>query len=342
MSSAATASGSPATGAAPAGNAAAPAPPPRESLRIGYSTTSGSASPFWVAQEGGFFERQGLDVELLFMAGGSALVNAVIAGDTPYAGLTGLASVNSYLGGGDTIVVTANVNYLSYHLYVRPEIQSAADLRGKALGIARLGSASDFAARYLAQSLGLEVDRDVSLLQVGEQAGRLAALEANQVAGALIESPFTVRARQAGFYSLANTRELGYESLQNGLTTTRRQLDTKPDVTDRVVRALVEGIHYLKTDKASTLAIMARYQQLDAVTEADALEDQYQTYARELIPRLPLVTEQSIRNLLDSGEVTSPRKNDVPIEAYYDNGPLLRLQASGLLRQLYGDDQTGP
>ncbi len=101
--------------------------------------------------------------------------------------------------------------------------------------------------------------------------------------------------------------------------------------------AQLEAIHYQKTDRAGTIAIMARYQQLDPVADAAALDDQYETYAQELIRRLPLVTEQSIRNLLDSGEVASPRKDEVPLSAYYDNGPLLRLEASGLLHELYGD-----
>src|SRR5207253_2211865 len=95
----------------------------REALRLGYSAISGSPAAVWVARDAGFFARHGLDVELLFVAGGSALVNAVIAGEMPYAGLTGLASVNSYLGGGDTIAIAAIVNHLPYHLMVRPEIQ---------------------------------------------------------------------------------------------------------------------------------------------------------------------------------------------------------------------------
>jgi hypothetical protein len=89
--------------------------------------------------------------------------------------------------------------------------------------------------------------------------------------------------------------------------------------------------------KLATLKVMARYQQLDPVADAAALDDQYETYAVELIRPLPLVTEQAFRNLLDSGEVASPRKDEVPLSAYYDNGPLLRIEASGLLRQLYGE-----
>ena len=106
--------------------------------------------------------------------------------------------------------------------------------------------------------------------------------------------------------------------------------------TERLLRALVEAIHYMKTDRAGTIAVMARYQQLDPVADAAALDDQYETYAMELIRRLPLVTEQAFRNLLD-GEVASPRKAEVPLSAYYDNGPLLRVEASGLFRELYGE-----
>jgi ABC-type nitrate/sulfonate/bicarbonate transport system substrate-binding protein len=110
-----------------------------------------------------------------------------------------------------------------------------------------------------------------------------------------------------------------------------------PATTERLLRAVLRAIHYMKTDRAGTIAVVARYQQLDPVADAAALDDQYETYAQELIRRLPLVTEQSFRNLLDSGEVASPRKDDVPLSAYYDNGPLQRLEASGLLRDLYGE-----
>jgi NitT/TauT family transport system substrate-binding protein len=309
----------------------------REPLRLGYSSIGGPAAAVWVAKDAGFFDEQGLDVELLYIAGGSALINAVIAGETPYAGLTGLASINAYLSGADTIAIAAIVNQPDYQLMVGPEVQTGADLRGKALAIARLGSASDFAARYLAQGLGLVPEQDVALLQVGDYAGRLAALQANQAAGALMESPFTVRARQAGFHTLASARDLGLETLHWGIITTRAQVRDHPSTTERLLRAIVGAIHFMKTDKAGTIAIMARYQQLDPAADYEALEDQYDTYPRGLVPRLPLVTENSIRTLLDSAEVTSPRKAEVPTSDYYDNSFLLRLETSGLLRQLYGE-----
>src|ERR671918_2189055 len=144
-------------------------------LNAGYSAISGDQLPAWVAEEAGIFQKNGLDVQLIYFTGGTTAVMALVSADTPISQVAGSAVVNSVLAGSDAVMVAAGITSLNYYLMARPNIKTAEQLKGGSVAISRFGSSSDFIARYALSKIGLTPGKDVTLVQIGSTPDRMAA-----------------------------------------------------------------------------------------------------------------------------------------------------------------------
>ena len=151
-----------------------------DKLRIGYGAPSVTMSMLWITKEGKLFEKNGLDVEVLYLE--SALVQrALIAGNIAMGQMTGSLMAAPKLQGADLVMVSSFLNNLLYRLVARPEIKSVADLKGKRIGVSRFGAGADRATRLLLTKLGLNPEKDVVLIQIGGSPTRIAALSAASI-----------------------------------------------------------------------------------------------------------------------------------------------------------------
>jgi NitT/TauT family transport system substrate-binding protein len=220
-----------------------------DTLRISYSGPSISNALLWVCKEGNLFEKNGLDVEMIYLAG-SLGQSALIAGETQFAVYTGLLMTPARLQGADVTMIASFLDHLLSRLVVRPDIRSASDLRGKRLGITRFGTASDFGMRLMVSKLGLNPDRDVSILQIGDNPTRLVALQAKSIDGAIFDPPEYRKAVEAGGHVLFNLEETIIPYQHAGLVTTRKFISSRPDIARRVVKSIVEGAALVRKEPA--------------------------------------------------------------------------------------------
>ena len=212
-----------------------------DKLRIGYGAPSVAMSVLWITKEGKLFEKNGLDVEVLYLE--SALVQrALIAGNIDYGEMTGSLMAAPKLQGADLVMVAGFLNQLIYRLVARPEIKTIADLKGKRVAVSRFGAGADRATRFLLTKLGFNPEKDVVLVQVGGAPTRLAALAANSIDATIVEPPDHKKAQEAGMRVLANMEEMGIPFQHTGLVTTRAHLAKYPDIARRVIKSFVEGI----------------------------------------------------------------------------------------------------
>src|SRR6266480_934363 len=194
-----------------------------DKLRIGYGAPSVAMAVLWITKEGRLFEKNGLDVEVLYLE--SALVQrALIAGNIVYGEMTGSLMAAPKLQGADLTMVAGFLNQLIYRLITRPEIKTIADLKGKRVAVSRFGAGADRATRFLLTKLGLNPEKDVVLIQVGGAPTRLAALAANSIDATIVEPPDHKKAQEAGMRVLANMEEMGIPFQHTGLVTTRARL----------------------------------------------------------------------------------------------------------------------
>src|ERR1700730_3537326 len=146
-------------------------------INLGYSSISGSQAILRVIKDAGIFSRNGLDPSLVLIAGGSGIIQALVAGDLPIAVVSGEPSILARLQGADTVILGGLINIIDFSIITAPEIKKPQDLKGKKLAVSRFGSSTDFVVRYALEKWGLVADRDVAILQTGSQPARLAALK---------------------------------------------------------------------------------------------------------------------------------------------------------------------
>jgi NitT/TauT family transport system substrate-binding protein len=150
-------------------------------VRVAYSAISGAMGPLWVAHDMGIFNRHGLEVQLLYIGGGSVVTQALLGGDVQFVRLGANAVVQASLRGADLKMIANTINRLVFKLMSKPEVKSAADLKGKTIGVTRLGGSTDFALDLALKKWGLRRGTDVAVLQTGGMPQLLGAIKAGRL-----------------------------------------------------------------------------------------------------------------------------------------------------------------
>ncbi|HEU0048852.1 MAG TPA: ABC transporter substrate-binding protein [Nitrososphaera sp.] len=305
---------------------------PVEKVRIAYSGISGSQTAIWVAYEQGFFRKNGLDVELIYIEGAPLVVQTLVSGDVTAAAVSGAAVIQSNLQGSGVVMTAGFLNTLDYKLMVSKDITQPDHLKGKSLAVSRFGSSSDFATRYALETYGLVPGKDVTLVQIGSQPERFAALASGRIQGALIAIPVTAKAKKAGFNTLADLQMLGLEYPQNGLAVTQGLIKSKPALIRNMTKAFVEAIHYFKTHRKETLAIYRKYLKTD---DMEALEETYEAVGLNLVPEKPYPTMKGIRIVLKEMASKNPKAEAATPDQFVDLTFIRELDKSGFIDRLY-------
>jgi NitT/TauT family transport system substrate-binding protein len=228
-------------------------------LTVGYSDISGDQLPAWVAKETGIFEKNGLDVQLIFFTGGTTAVMALVSADTPISQVAGAGVINSALAGSDAVLIVGGVTSLNYYLMAQSHIKTAEQLKGGSVAISRFGAASDFIARFALAKIGLTPGKDVTLVQIGSTGARMDATLAGRVQATVINPPASFIAEKRGMTTLADLPKLGLTYQHTSAATTKRYIRENPDIVRRYVKSQVEAVHRIYTDKETSIKVLAKY-----------------------------------------------------------------------------------
>lgn len=300
-------------------------------LNLGYSSISGSQAILRVIKDAGIFQKNGLDPSLVLIAGGSGIVQALIAGDLPIAVVGGEPSIMARLQGADTVILGGLINIVDFSIITAPEVKKPQDLKGKKLAVSRFGSSTDFVIRYALQKWGLVPDRDVAILQIGSQPARLAALKSGTVHGTIVGPPADIIARKSGFNEIANPEQLNLAYPNTCIVSTASAVSKNEEIIRRVMKAIVEGIQFFKTQKEATLKSLDAFARLG---QSDLIEETYRHY-HEILPRVPYPDLEGIQNVLKEIAGKDARAKAFRPETFTDTRFLKELEASGFVQKLY-------
>ena len=301
-----------------------------DNLKIGYGAFSMGYALIWITKEGRLFDKNGLDVDVLYLE--SNLVRtALISGDVPIGAMSGAAMAAPKLQGADLVVVLGFQNFLPFRLVVRPDIKAAADLKGKRVGVAGFGLLAERAARLVIAKLGLNPDKDVTLLQTGGESTRLAALINGSIDATVLNPPIHKRAVESGMRVIANMAEMGIPFQNSALVTSQRFIANNPDVMRRLVKSFVEGIHLIKTNPEVTKRAIGKYMRMKDQKE---LDESYEILD-SLTQRKPYPTLEGFKNII--GELSSkiPAAKSAEPKDFVDVRFLQELDRSGYIDGLY-------
>ncbi|HEY7068394.1 MAG TPA: ABC transporter substrate-binding protein [Chloroflexota bacterium] len=328
------AAGGSAGAAAQAAQSAPAAPAEPVKLRVAYSEVYPGATIPWTTYEAGIFAKHGLDVDLSYVAS-SQTVPAVIANEVDISLGGGYAVINSRLAGSDLQMFLGVVNFYQYELMVNPDIAGPADLKGQKLGVSRFGSASDQATRVLLQQFGLVPDQDVVLIQTGSMQERVAAMQAGAVAGGVAAPPDPTRLRRLGFKSLYDLSKSGQQDLNSIAFASQAWLRSHEATVQAFVDAMVEGVHYAKTNRPFAEQVLKKYLQMD---DDELLNDSYEMYVGANLARVPDPGREAAQRYLEEQAATDPRAVGARLDDFFDVRFVDKVNTSGLVPQLYGKD----
>jgi NitT/TauT family transport system substrate-binding protein len=303
-----------------------------EKVTIAYSSVSGNMATLWIAYERGFFRKYGLDVQPVFIESGSTTVQSLVSKEVAFAQMAGAGVLQSRLRGTDVVMIAGFLNTMDYQLMVDKSVTRPDQLKGKTLAVSRFGSSSDFATRYALDKFGLVPEKDVTILEIGSQPARFAALEAGKIQAAMVAVPLTLKAKALGFHTLADLQMLGLEYQHTGLATTQALIKSRPDLIRNVMKAYVEAIHFYKTNRAESIAILGKYLK---TTDPELLTEVYQNLGLTLTPRKPYPTLRGIEVMLRELSAKDPKAKAARPDDFVDLTFIKELDSSGFIDRLY-------
>src|SRR6266850_8205097 len=303
-----------------------------ESVTVGYSSFSGDYVPLWIAVEDRIGKKYGIDLKAVY-AGRARPQQLLIGGEALVVIASGTGALTSHiLGVKDQVIILTFSNKVPGVIVTKPEIKSAEDLKGKVIGSGRPGALGDIMARYVLRAkLNLVPDRDVKILPVGEPALAMQALERGIVDGASFSGPQVALARKLGFRELVNYEKLGIVYPYNTVTTLRQTVGKNPELLERVLKTLIEGISIFKSNKQKSIAVWRKY--LRGASD-DVLEESYQATLGEL-EQVPLPSLPVIKSGLDILSLEYPQAKQTDPAPIIDPSIVRRIEQSGFIDALY-------
>ena len=311
---------------------AAPAAVQIENLAVGYSSLAGHHTPMWIAVEERIGRKYGIELKDIY-AGRLRPQQLLVSGDVPIVVATGSDALTSHaLGSKDQVLVAINMNKVGGGIFAKGEIKTAEDLRGKIIGVSRAGSISEVILRYVLRAkLGIQPDRDVKMLVVGDPAVGLQALERGIVDATPLTMPLPLIASKMGFRELVSYDALGITFPANTVTTLRTTTSKRPDLIENFLKTLIEGIYIFKTNKPKSLAVIKKHL-LGASDEV--LEETYR-YTSSVLEQQPYPSLEVVKSGLEILSCQYPQAKQTNPNPLVDPSFVRRIDQSGFIAGLY-------
>jgi NitT/TauT family transport system substrate-binding protein len=303
---------------------------PLKKIYWGVSTLSPTLWIPYIAKDARLFEKNGLDVELVLLRGSGQTSQAMVAGSLFASSVALPAVMLADLNGADLVNVAHGIAVQSSKLMVKPEIRKIEDLKGRKIGISSLGSAGDLLFGYVLRKYGIDTNRDVVWLAVGNTGERLQALLNGVVDAADLTYPADAQAERRGFRPLLDARkEIVYPTAS--VVTRRKTIREERDTVMRVVRSYTEGIAFLKQNKDFSQKVLAKYFR---TSDAEYLEGAYTIFKEDFISA-PYPITKGLEAIYEIAAARRPEIRNHKPEEFVDPSFVAELDKSGFIRRLY-------
>ena len=302
----------------------------QERLNFAYiSPNAGSSSVLWVAKDAGIFKKHGLDVNVVYIEGTPKALMSLFAGELQVVAGTGPAVVQAKMRGADVTMIMGFEVFLPYYLIAIPDVKRVEDLKGKIGANHSAATSADFAMRLGLRNIGFDPDRDVNLRVVGATNLRMLAMQQGQAQFTVITTTEREEAEKRGFKVLVDLASKRIPYPHSGLITSQRMLREKHDAMLRFGRATVEAIHFFKTQKAPTIAVLKKY----AKTDLSTLDTAY-AYLKTALPDAPYPTMEGMKTYIAEAGRTQKEIAKTDPASFVDSSIVKSVEKEGFLKSL--------
>jgi len=298
----------------------------RERIKISYPATAMSLLPLFVGAHLGPYEEEGLQAELVRMSG-NLIPAALLTGGLDYTTSSDAPVVAAQSGLAIRLLAAMEVK-TPLSLVVRPEIKTIADLKGKAIGVSRAGTTTDYIAREIVRHFGLNPDRDITTLGLDDQSSRLISLQAGTVHGAILDAPNDVKAESMGFRILAFSGDVLPDLLVGGLGTSVAKIQRERSQVKRVLRAFIKS-QMMTVDKPDVvIPFVMQFWKIDRPTAEKGYNLVVKTFARDGTP-----TPESLTQAIQRGAQIAKSSRALTPEDFFARDLLEEVQRDLGLRK---------
>jgi NitT/TauT family transport system substrate-binding protein len=311
-----------ATGLWPSGSFA------QEQLRVPYGvTTSLQHLPVLVGTDAGLFRKYGLNVEPIHIRGGALITTMIMSGTVQLSGAGAESVVAARIEGGDVALTACPADSDAVYFVARPEVKTAANLKGKNSAVTRLGSTTHFYLRAALRSLGLDPEKDMTILQLGGGPEIVAAMRSGRVAAAALPYRNSYNLIQTGWPLLVDLSTPNFIYPSSCVATTRAFIKSNPAVVERFLKAYIESTRLIKNDGAFVEQVIKKWHR---ETDSDFVKKTVEIYSRIFKP-IPYVSDQGLDIVVK--EISARRSVSKEFfgrpELFRDHGPLEKLVKEG-------------
>ncbi|MBM4264344.1 MAG: ABC transporter substrate-binding protein [Deltaproteobacteria bacterium] len=306
-----------------------------DKVRFTYAPLSASGFLWFVAKDAGYFEKNRLDVEMYFEGASPIMVQSLLAGENQLAGGLGPTVVTNVLQSGDVIAVACIVHTFTTPMYVQPSITSLQQLRGKKVGVSRIGAVSHLTADSILRRARVG---DVTIIQTGGIPESMAAMMTGNVDGAMVNPPNNIILREKGYREIVGAQQLKEMNLrfpENGLMAKRTWAERNSDVVKRFIKSIAEGLRRLHDDKEFAIKTLSKYTK---VTDAKSLDESYRWAMESFFKdfKTPPDALQMMIDQLASSRLVDPNlAQKTRLKAFYENRYVEELENEGFFKKLW-------
>ena len=304
----------------------------QDRLRVGQGSISLQSGLMHIAKDRGLFAKYGLGVETIYIPGGSTNIHVLISGNLDLSQLSGAPGVGANLEGADIVYFAGLLDKLNYQLITRPEIKSVEQLKGKKFGVSRYGSSADFGMRAMLKRLGVDPVKEASILQIGDEPSRIAAIKSGNIDGTVANAPFGTEAERLKLNVLADSVKMDIPFFNTGLLGSKRFLDKQESKIMNFLRAYLEAIKVLKTERDYSIKALAQFTR---VSNLKSVAEGYDYFVKQLEP-VPYPSLAAMQAVVDQIAESNPKARNVDAKNYVNDRYLKRLEEEGFVKRIWG------
>jgi NitT/TauT family transport system substrate-binding protein len=306
----------------------------QDKIRMGLSSVSALHSAVWVAEQKGLFRKYGIDPEVIVTGQGAATgISALLANDIQVVASAGDALVASTLQGADTVMIAGVVNKGLQRIMARSEIKTPTELKGKKIGVTRIGAVSHSVLLMMLPRWKMSVN-DVQVMQLGSSPNMLAALDRGGIDAAVLTIPSMFVAEDRGYRVLVDMGDTDIYYLHTMIATTRNYVKSSRDRVTRFLKGYLEGLAFVKQNKKESIDIVRKKLQLGA-EQTRNLERSIELLNAKYYESVPYSSLRGVETVLVFVEKDNPKAKGADPKSFVDDSLLREIEQSGFIKKLY-------
>jgi len=312
----------------------------QEKIRLSYSALSPSTAFLWIPREKAFFKKHGLDAEIILIESGTLTSQALASGEIGIADNAGAPAIISNASGSGETIIMGLVNSLEYNMVSTKQVKDLADLKGKRIGVSRIGSSSHAAAEIALDHFKLDAKRDhITFVQSGTMTTRVAGLRVGAIDATVVDPAFVPFMLKEGYKDLGYLGKFGIPYQHESLDSSKAYLAKHRDTALKAVRGIIEGIAFIAQERNSSEVkrVLGKYLKFDDPSKIDDAYKSLRGYALNI--RKPYPTNEGVNSLINFLAKFNPKVAKLTAQDVVDASLVGELDKNGFIDAVYKEAQ---